>query len=130
MVLGNHEFNAVRVRHSRPGRAGQFLRRRNGEYRRHNHVQHRRFLDEVGLDSPLHREYLAWFSTLPLWLEVDGLRVVHACWDQQAMEVLRPLLGEGGSLSDQLVMASSREGVPEYTAIETILRGPEIERSI
>ncbi|MEZ5249987.1 MAG: hypothetical protein R2713_12480 [Ilumatobacteraceae bacterium] len=30
-----------------------------------------------------------WFRTLPLWLELPGLRVVHACWSDEHIELLR-----------------------------------------
>jgi len=25
---------------------------------------------------------LSWFKTLPLWLELGDLKVIHACWDK------------------------------------------------
>ena len=45
-----------------------------------NVSQHQVFLEAVGNDGALHKELVAWFSTLPLWIESPGFRVVHACW--------------------------------------------------
>lgn len=39
---------------------------------------------------------MEWFKAIPLWLDLDSIRVVHACWHQL------------------------------YTAVEILLKGPEI----
>ncbi len=81
-VMGNHEFNALCFHtpdHSRP----------IGGLREHSHKnidQHGETLRQ--LSSTQLKEYLAWFRTLPLYLQLDGLRVVHACWDQKQIEVI------------------------------------------
>ena len=56
---------------------------------------------------------------LPLWLDLGGIRVVHACWDPASMAVL----GDG-TLTDRMVAAP--KGSAEYEAIEVVLKGPEI----
>ncbi|HEY4331060.1 MAG TPA: metallophosphoesterase [Ilumatobacteraceae bacterium] len=127
MVLGNHEFNAIGWATPDPELPGEHLRRRSGSDGVKNRKQHQRFLAEVGEDSDLHRELIAWFSSLPLWLELDGgLRVVHACWDEQSMEVVRPQLSADGSLTPDLIVAGNRRGSAAHAALETILKGPEI----
>ena len=37
-------------------------------------------LTVTGLYPALHTEVIDWFLTLPLWLDLPELRVVHACW--------------------------------------------------
>jgi hypothetical protein len=120
IVLGNHEFNAVA--YATPDGRGGYLRPHGPK----NDGQHREFLDAVGFGSAAHREMIEWFMTIPLWLDLGGLRVVHACWSSDHIDDLRPFVGENDSLTDELVVAASTKGHPSYDAIETILKGPEI----
>lgn len=127
MVLGNHEFNAIAFATPNPEVPGEYLRPRFGKIGERNRHQHRKFLGQVGLDSELYREYIAWFRSLPLWLGLPGgLRIVHACWDPESMHVVQRLLSADGSVTYSLMVESSRKGSAEYEAIEKILKGPEI----
>lgn len=45
------------------------------------------------LDDADRRYYLDWFATLPLWLDLDGLRVVHACWHEPSIRTVREACG-------------------------------------
>jgi len=132
-VMGNHEFNAIAYATPAPDR--DFCRTRTER----NTSQHQAFLDQVVLDSDLHREMIAWFLDLPLWIEVDGIRVVHACWDDEIMARLAPRLREGNRLDVETVVLASQgngnsfladgtrlDSTFEFFAIETILKGVEI----
>jgi Calcineurin-like phosphoesterase len=119
IVLGNHEYNAIAYATPDPANPGAFLRARS---ERHRH-QHQAFLDAVSEGSPRHREFVEWFKTFPLWVELDGLRIVHACWHPDSLAMLKPLLGDINTLIEE----SSRKGTPAYEAVETVLKGPEIE---
>jgi hypothetical protein len=48
---------------------------------------------------------LSWFFTLPLWLGLEGLRVVHAAWHPASMDVLRDQLTPQRQLASQLLVA-------------------------
>jgi hypothetical protein len=121
VVAGNHEFNAVAYATQKDG--GGHLRPRTPK----NDAQHAAFVAAVGVDSALHRELVAWFMTMPLWLELDGLRAVHACWSDADVEYLRPLVSEHDSLTEQLVVDASTDTHPAYESIETLLKGPEVD---
>lgn len=123
VLVGNHEFNAIAYATPDADAPGEFLRRHSDK----NQDQHGAFLDQAGWESPEHREMLDWFMTLPLWLDLGGLRVVHACWDQAAIDAIRPATGDGDTLTPDLVAASSRKGTPEWRAIEHLLKGPEAD---
>jgi hypothetical protein len=112
-VLGNHEFNAVAW--ATPNEAGEWCRPHTDK----NHSQHAAFLDAVVDDSASHRKWISWFESLPLWLDLDGLRIVHACWHPDSMETLG-----GSTLSRSAITAAS--GDPLHEAIEIILKGPEV----
>lgn len=133
-VMGNHEFNAIAF-HTPDGRGG-FLRERSHK----NTKQHQCFIDQVGLDSPLHDEIIAWFMELPLWLDLGDVRAVHACWDEASMEAIAPMLRQGNRLTPELVAAASdghgnsyaadgsaSTSRAEFRAVETLLKGVEIK---
>jgi Calcineurin-like phosphoesterase len=121
--MGNHEFNSVAWATEDPENPGKYLRchDRPGNYR-----QHRAFLQEVQ-GTPKHRELTDWFKTLPLWLDLGGLRVVHACWQQEAMDQLAPHMGPNQTLTDELFVTGSRKSHWAYEAIETLCKGPQLD---
>jgi hypothetical protein len=152
ITMGNHEFNAVAWATPDGSRPGMFLRRRDGDKGRRHREQHAEFLAQVGEDSALHREFVEWFRTLPMHLDLGALRVVHACWHDESIEVLRAA-ERSGRLTDEFLHAAHDRGhlcptaaeegradatahgdgncccrasSPEYRAIETVLKGPEM----
>jgi hypothetical protein len=127
IVLGNHEFNAIAWATPNPEVPGEHLRPHSRKVGARNRKQHKTFLDEVGEDSARHRDYIAWFRSIPLWLDLGELRIVHACWNRAAMEVLEPWLSHDSSVTHALMVEGSRKGSAEYDAIETVLKGPEID---
>ncbi len=121
-VMGNHEFNAIAWYTPDPDCDGAHLRRRDPE----NRKQHQAFLDETESDPRLHTELVRWFLTLPLWLDLPGLRVVHACWHPGYMAELELHLRPGRMLDPALVVAGSRAGSMEFRTIEGLTKGLEI----
>jgi hypothetical protein len=123
-VMGNHEFNALAYHtQDRDGTnsngLGTFLRPRSAK----NQKQHQATLDQ--LTSEQLRSYLRWFRTLPLWLELAGIRAVHACWDVNAMDcVVQAGISQEG-LSDDFLHDACRPGGPLVDAVEVLLKGKE-----
>ncbi|MDR9466654.1 metallophosphoesterase [Marinospirillum sp.] len=84
MVLGNHEYNAM----------AYFTHDDQGRPLREHNARHQRVIQET-LDQFAHypqewQAFLDWFMDVPLALEDEDLRVVHACWDRSLMtEFLR-----------------------------------------
>lgn len=75
MVMGNHELNAITFATANVHRPGHYLRKHSL-----SHINaHQAFLDEVKFGSSMHLEIIDWFKSLPLWLEFDSCRIVHAC---------------------------------------------------
>lgn len=126
VVMGNHEFNAIAYATPHPDRPGDHLRRHTPK----NTGQHAAFLDDVGYDSATHQRVIDWFRTLPLWLELEvsgqRLRVIHACWHQESIAHLEPLLGPNRTLSTPVLIDGCTKGTADHGAIETILKGPEV----
>lgn len=132
-VMGNHEFNAIAWHTPHPEEPGEYLRSRLSDKGEKNRRQHARFLSEIEHTPDLHGEVVDWFLTLPLWLDLPGIRVVHACWHAEHIEWLSARLPEGNRLNRSLLLDASRSlaGNPDQSimrdAVKTVLRGPEVE---
>jgi len=124
-VMGNHEFNALAFHTEDPSDPGTWLRLRSKK----NLKQHEAFLAEyLGNDKKRDlEEILKFFYTLPLWIELDGLRVIHAAWDPASMEVIRSALDGKNLLTRDLLVEASRKETDEYEAVEILLKGVEHE---
>lgn len=125
-VMGNHEFNALAFHTPDPAVPGTWLRRRSDR----NIRQHLAFLNAYLGDKSCERALestLNWFMDLPVFLDLGGVRVVHACWDPESIQVLSPQLRPGNRLTDDLLVAACRQGSPEFDAIETLLKGRELK---
>ena len=106
MVLGNHEFNAIGYATRHPV-SGNFLRPRSDK----NRNQHAAYLAEVGEDSARHQEWAGWFRTLPMALDLGGIRVVHAWWDDEAAAVVeRARGGVDRPLDDDFLLRCYEDG--------------------
>lgn len=97
-ILGNHEFNAI----------SYFTKDKDDQSLRKLSISHKDphlgFLREVGDNSALHAEYIDWFKRMPLWIETEGLCVIHVCRDEEAMNFLREnCLTADNCLTDDLV---------------------------
>ncbi len=122
IVLGNHEFNAILCATPDPASPGRYLRDHAKMGR-----QFTKLIEQVGFASPLHVSMIDWFLELPLWLELDGLRVVHACWDQRSVDSITGLLGDDQTMDLDFVERASQRTSLECAAVERLLIGPEID---
>ena len=91
----------------------------------HPSNQHLAFLNEYEQQPIEKQKVLDFFFDLPLWLDLEGLRVVHACWDDQKISELSKLTNNARIDKDLLAKASVK-GSCEYEAIEVLLKGFEV----
>ena len=119
-VLGNHEINALAYHTPDPDHHGHHLRRHTTK----NQRQHQATIDQLG-PRELHSA-LDWFRTLPLWLDLDGVRAVHACWDESAQATLRQGLLDHDRLSAEFLQRAFKSSDPLHRAIEVTLKGKEL----
>jgi len=123
-IMGNHEFNALAYHTPdpapAPAHAGRHLRQHSDK----NTHQHAETLRQVPEDEL--RDHLEWFRQLPLWLQLDGLRIVHACWDHRQMAVIEACLLSHGSVTTAFLCEATDGGSPLFQAIEDVLKGKEI----
>ena len=119
--LGNHEFNAIcyalRLRELSPT------------------DPHHTFLSEAPAGSAIYRECLRFFLTLPVWLELEGCTVVHACFDPPSIACLSEAGVTQSHCLDRAFYSFALHGkwAPEgtlecraYHALDTLLKGREI----
>lgn len=119
-VMGNHEYNAIAYATENKNNT-DYLRKHNPK----NDKQHQAFLDAYSFKSRDYLEVIEWSKTLPLWLELEGVRVIHACWDPEMIEYIQTETG-GNYLTDEFLHRSCNKKTKAYKAIETILKGKEI----
>lgn len=125
-VMGNHEYNAICYATPYPQHPNDYLRTHLGNTGKKNYQQHSAFLNEVQHDAVLHDELISFFKTLPLWLEIDDIRVVHACWNAQMQSQLKPHLTNDNCLTEAGIIESAKEGSAAFEATELLLKGLEL----
>jgi len=118
-VMGNHELNALAYHTEDQEASGQYVRPHTPK----NEKQHRATLQQLEPDEL--QWYLDWFRTLPMWLDLDGLRAVHACWDEQAMSKIAVDLKQQGGITTDFVYSACKKGNALYAPVEVVLKGKE-----
>jgi len=121
-VMGNHEFNAVAWTLPHPQDPDAWLRAHSTRNRGH----HQAFLDQVGEGSDAHGEWVRWFQSLPLYLDLPGIRVVHACWHAGALSRLAPCLDARQRIRRDAWSEIARPGTSAHADAETVLKGIEL----
>ena len=95
-----------------------------------NYKQHEAFLHEVD-GKIIHNELISWFKTLPLWIDLGDIRIVHACWNEKYMHELQMKLGLSNkqTLTEELLAVSTKENDgnsvkhPAFVAVEALCKG-------
>jgi len=122
-VLGNHEFNAIGFHTRNPADDG-WLRSHNAGHRRQHGATLAAFADR-SFDR-----WVAWFRTLPLYLDLGEIRVVHACWDSWAVATLTAARARHGGLTTEFMVAALTKGSAGdrdlRRAVEWTLKGKEV----
>lgn len=116
-IMGNHEFNALSY-HTYHN--GKYLR----EHSFKNTTQHQAFLNEFDNDLDMKKKVLDFFWSLPLFLEIDGIRAIHACWDQQYVDYIKETT-QNNRITKEILIQASIDGTNEFNAIERLLKGAE-----
>lgn len=126
-IMGNHELNALL--YHRPGLNADGTN--DGYMRAHsakNRDQHQTFLDEFPVGHLGTNEMMDWFLSLPLFLDLGGVRLVHACWDDARMATIRNRRPNGLLAIDDLQeIALENDATGFAEAVLTTLKGPEAE---
>jgi len=88
-ILGNHELNAI-IYHLKDKEGGMFVK----EPRRY-FLSLFKTINEYSLYSIEWNEHLKWMRSLPLYLDLGDIRIVHACWMDNAIEIVDSIREKG-----------------------------------
>ncbi len=118
-VAGNHELNLL----------GFFQKNAQGQYIRPHTAKNKAQLAPTFLafdqEEALLKEYMEWMKTLPLFLELDGLRIVHGFWHQPSINYMQQQ-HPSCQLDDSLLHAMV-PGSHIRQAVEELLVGIKLE---
>jgi hypothetical protein len=125
-IMGNHEFNAICF-HTKDVENGGF-------FRKHGIIEIEQHLETLR-QFKYHKDewsnvFLPWFHTLPIFLEFDSFRVVHACWDDQHVDWLKSnsiYSEDGKTISVGTLAKYASKQSTEYLVLEELLKGKEFD---
>jgi len=117
-ILGNHEYSAILYHIKDSG--GMYLSR---------HIAGNRNLIQSTLTAfngfePEWRDHLKWFRTLPFFIDLGMIRIVHAFWNDDEINSLRRIIPEGKLKKDFLRTIHEKKH-PVAAIIYRLLKGLE-----
>jgi hypothetical protein len=117
VVMGNHEYNFIAYR----------TQDDEGKRLRLNTPGHRAQIAQTLQSFKGHEDeidnWIEWMKGLPFFLDLGGLRVVHASWVPGDIAYL----ADKSLLDRDFLIESARHGSPAWEAIGRVLKGVEIE---
>ncbi len=120
-ILGNHEWNAIGFATESPDGKG-YLRGRSANRTK----QHAAFLEQVGMDSPRYKDLVGWFKTLPPFLDLGAIRLCHAWWNPEFVNLVGRNSCEDGSLCEEFLFSSFDRESEASIAMKGITSGLEV----
>lgn len=121
-IMGNHEFNAL-------GWSTPALPESGKLFVREHTPRHARLIGETLTQFEQHpadwHDFLQWFYTLPLFIDAERFRVVHACWDASLIDPLRRQ-HPTGCIDQHFVQASAVPGSFASNVFDRLLRGTDM----
>lgn len=115
LVMGNHELTAI-AWHT-PYQQG-FIRPRTAR----SYQQLQATLEQFSEHRQLLASYIEWFRELPLFLEMNNFRVVHACWDEKLIHQYQNQYQTNRLVDEILFSVPERDSFAAYF-LERITRG-------
>lgn len=122
IVMGNHEFNFLS--YCTRGKQGSGM-----SYLREHNPRHYRILAETleqFANYPDEQEmFLQWIREMPVYLEFENFRVVHACWHQRLIDRFESEY-PNHVIDDRFLHRSSQRGTFEWALMDRLLRGTHL----
>jgi len=120
-VMGNHEYNAIAFHTPRPGEQDAWFRAHSDK----NLKQHHETLKQLSMQKLA--EAIAWFKTLPVAIELGGIRIAHASWQTHDIARINQSLRTHGRFTSEFLCLSEDAESELNTSIENVLKGPELQ---
>lgn len=118
-VLGNHEYKAICF-HSQTLQ-GHYLRK----HTKRAINKHQATLDAFKKYPNELQLFINWFKTIPVFLDLKDIRIVHACWHAKSIEFIKQKL-PNNCLNDEFLLQAAKKNTPENQAVEILLEGINI----
>lgn len=122
IVMGNHEYNYLCYQ------TESFTQR--GSYLREHTPRHQRIVQETLNQYANHPndelELLEWIRQLPMFIEREDLRVIHACWHQALINELTENFSDAPMSDPQFLERSVVHGSFEWLVADRLLRGTHL----
>lgn len=122
IVMGNHEYNFLS--YCTRGKEGSGL-----SYLREHNQRHLRILAETLeqlANYPAEQEqFLEWITKMPLYLEFDNFRAIHACWHQKLIDRFEQIY-PNHVMDEPFLHRSSKRGTFEWALMDRLLRGTHL----
>lgn len=121
-VMGNHEHNTVGYYWQHPDTHEYLV-----PHKTFRTDMHAAVLNDYPLQSAETQEMMQWLSRLPVYLELDGFRAVHACWHDASIDALQPFLNEHNQLQPEAFIDSFDKSSAVYQPVSRLIRGLTIK---
>ena len=120
-IMGNHEYNAICF-HTPHTERERFFRSHDVK----EVAQHIKTLEQFEQFPSEWDYFLEWFKSLPIFLELPELNVVHAYWKQENIDWIKQ---HYHGMNTEFLTAScdATDNTGAYTAIEETLKGIETD---
>lgn len=123
LLMGNHEYNVLTYLTVSKESPGQYLREHNAR----NAFIVKETLEQFDPYPHEWKDHLAWLMTLPLFIEEPTFRAVHACWDQEIIDLFLQRWPNQCTMNEAFLHASVKRGCLENRVIERLLRGASLK---
>lgn len=126
LVIGNHEYNVycyATLDEEKTRELGEphYLREHNA----HNQRLVAETFEQFANYPNDFKEYLRWFSELPLFLDMPAFRVVHACWDDNYIkDYLKKY--QSNRISPDIIKQSTDYNTLEGKVLDRLMRGTSL----
>ena len=119
-VLGNHELNAIL--YATMDKSGKFLQKHLPQFK----LPMMKTLEEYQNFPEEFKEIIKWFRTLPIYLDLEGLRVVHGGWNDEHIKTFHLYLNGETKLKKSFLKAYiSNKSL--NLAINELIKGVEMQ---
>lgn len=118
-IMGNHEYYALTWNTPASEQStDEYVR----AHSKHHTRLHRETLEQFEEHPYDWEDFNEWFLTLPLFIDAQRFRAVHACWDDRLINMLRTRFADG-RVNQAFVQQSAIKGSFADQAFNRLLRG-------
>ena len=118
-IMGNHEYYALAW--NTPTSADSSDNYVRPHTKRHARLQRETF-EQFALHPYDWQDFNQWFLTLPLFIDAQRFRAVHACWDDRLINTLRTRFADG-RINQAFIQQSAVSGSFADQTFNRLLRG-------